>query len=105
MAKKRFEEALQELENIVQRLEDGNLSLDESLALFEEGIKLSRLCAQRLDEAEKKIELLMKDENGSLSGSPLSRPMRMLIPEMPAARVTISSETRLINGFTEISCR
>ncbi len=70
MAKKRFEEALQELENIVQRLEDGNLSLDESLALFEEGIKLSRLCAQRLDEAEKKIELLMKDENGALSRQP-----------------------------------
>jgi exodeoxyribonuclease VII small subunit len=70
MAKKRFEEALQELENIVQRLEDGNLSLDESLALFEEGIKLSRLCAQRLDEAEKKIELLMKDENGSVSRQP-----------------------------------
>lgn len=70
MAKKRFEEALQELESIVQRLEDGNLSLDESLALFEEGIKLSRLCAQRLDEAEKKIELLMKDENGSLSRQP-----------------------------------
>jgi len=70
MAKKRFEEALQELENIVQRLEDGNLSLDESLALFEEGIKLSRLCAQRLDEAEKKIELLMKDETGSLSRQP-----------------------------------
>ena len=70
MAKKRFEEALQELETIVQRLEDGNLSLDESLALFEEGIKLSRLCAQRLDEAEKKIELLLKDENGSVSRQP-----------------------------------
>ena len=70
MAKKRFEEALQELETIVHRLEDGNLSLDESLALFEEGIKLSRLCAQRLDEAEKKIELLLKDENGSLHRQP-----------------------------------
>jgi len=70
MAKKRFEEALQELETIVQRLEDGNLSLDESLALFEEGIKLSRLCAQRLDEAEKKIEVLLKNENGSLHRQP-----------------------------------
>jgi exodeoxyribonuclease VII small subunit len=72
MAKKRFEEALQELENIVQRLEDGNLSLDESLALFEEGIKLSRLCAQRLDEAEKKVELLLKDESGSLIRQPFT---------------------------------
>ena len=70
MAKKKFEEALQELETIVQRLEDGNLLLDESLALFEEGIKLSRLCSQRLDEAEKKVEILLKNENGSLSRQP-----------------------------------
>ena len=72
MAKKRFEEALQELESIVQRLEDGNLSLDDSLSLFEEGIKLSRLCAQRLDEAEKKIELLLKDESGGLYRQPFT---------------------------------
>ena len=70
MAKKKFEEALQELETIVQRLEDGNLSLDESLALFEDGIKLSRLCSQRLDEAEKRVEILLKNENGSLSHQP-----------------------------------
>jgi exodeoxyribonuclease VII small subunit len=70
MAKKKFEEALQELETIVQRLEEGNLSLDESLALFEEGIKLSRLCSQRLDEAEKKVEILLKNENGSLFRQP-----------------------------------
>jgi exodeoxyribonuclease VII small subunit len=70
MAKKKFEEALQELETVVQRLEDGNLSLDESLALFEDGIKLSRLCSQRLDEAEKKVEILLKNENGSLSRQP-----------------------------------
>jgi exodeoxyribonuclease VII small subunit len=70
MAKKKFEEALQELETIVQRLEDGNLSLDESLALFEDGIKLSRLCSQRLDEAEKKVEILLKNEHGSISRQP-----------------------------------
>jgi exodeoxyribonuclease VII small subunit len=70
MARKKFEEALQELETVVQRLEDGNLSLDESLALFEDGIKLSRLCSQRLDEAEKKVEILLKNENGSLSRQP-----------------------------------
>ena len=70
MAKKKFEEALQELETVVQRLEDGNLSLDESLALFEDGIKLSRLCSQRLDEAEKRVEILLKNENGSLSRQP-----------------------------------
>ena len=70
MARKKFEEALQELETVVQRLEDGNLSLDESLALFEDGIKLSRLCSQRLDEAEKKVEILLKNENGSISRQP-----------------------------------
>ena len=66
MAKKKFEEAIEELAKIVQRLEEGELSLDESLSLFEDGIKLSRLCSQRLDEAEKKIEILLKDEAGKL---------------------------------------
>ncbi len=70
MAKKKFEEALQELETIVHRLEDGNLTLEESLSLFEEGIKLSRLCSQRLDVAEKKVEILLKNANGSLSRQP-----------------------------------
>lgn len=70
MAKKKFEDALQELETIVRRLEDGNLSLDESLALFEEGIKLIRLCTQRLDEAEKKVEILLRNENGSFTRQP-----------------------------------
>jgi exodeoxyribonuclease VII small subunit len=72
MAKKRFEEALQELETIVNRLEDGNLTLDESLSLFEEGIKLSRLCSQRLEEAEKKVEILLKNEDGTLSRQPFA---------------------------------
>lgn len=57
----RFEDALSELEKIVQQLEGGELSLDESLSMFEQGVKLSRLCHQRLDEAEKKIEALLTD--------------------------------------------
>jgi exodeoxyribonuclease VII small subunit len=59
-----FEKAFQNLEKIVQRLEGEELPLDESLALFEEGIKLSRFCHQRLEEVEKKIELILADAKG-----------------------------------------
>jgi len=59
-----FEDALKRLEEIVQRMESGDLTLEDSLGLFEEGVRLTRVCSQRLDEAEKKIELLTKDEQG-----------------------------------------
>ncbi len=59
-----FEEALKQLEEIVQKLEKGELSLEESLALYEQGIRLSRLCHAKLEEAEGKIEMLMKDARG-----------------------------------------
>lgn len=59
-----FERAFQQLETIVQRLEGEELPLDESLQLFEEGIKLSRFCHQRLEEVEKKIELILADARG-----------------------------------------
>lgn len=55
-----FESALKRLEEIVQKLEEGNLSLDDSLKLFEEGIQLSRFCTKKLSEAEKKVEKLIK---------------------------------------------
>ena len=70
MAKKNFEKALDELENIVQRLDGNELSLDESLSLFEEGIKLSRFCSQKLDSVEKKVEILLKDDEGNLKKEP-----------------------------------
>lgn len=70
MAKKKFEEALSELEAIVRRLENEQLSLDEAISLFEEGIKLSRFCAARLEEAEKKVSLLLKDDQGNLYEKP-----------------------------------
>ena len=61
MSKKiNFENALKRLEQIVQRLESGDLSLDESLKLFEEGVELSRLCTKKLSEAETKVEKLVK---------------------------------------------
>lgn len=73
MAKKdkKFEEALEELEKVVERLESGELSLEDSLAAFEEGVKLVRFCNQKLIEVEKKIELLVKDKEGKLQLKPL----------------------------------
>ena len=65
MAKKKFEDALAELETIVRRLEDEKLPLDEAIGLFEEGIKLSRFCSARLEDAEKKVSLLMSDDQGN----------------------------------------
>lgn len=59
-----FEKAFQNLEKIVQRLEGEELPLDESLQLFEEGIRLSRFCHQRLEEVEKKIEMILADAKG-----------------------------------------
>jgi exodeoxyribonuclease VII small subunit len=62
MAKDKFEEALGRLEDIVRRMEAGDMTLEESLKAFEEGIKLARLCARKLDEAERRVEILLKQE-------------------------------------------
>ncbi len=62
-----FEASLSALEKIVRRLEQGDLSLEESLKLFEDGVKLSRECQERLNQAERRIEVLLKDENGNPS--------------------------------------
>jgi len=70
MAKEKFEDALDKLEKIVSKLEAGDIPLEESLRLFEEGIRLSRLCNQKLDEAEKKVEILLKGKNGVLKPRP-----------------------------------
>ena len=59
-----FEKAFQHLETIVKRLESEEMPLDESLQLFEEGIRLSRFCNQKLEEVEKKIELILADAKG-----------------------------------------
>lgn len=60
-----FEASLQALEKIVRRLEDGDLPLEESLKLFEDGVRLSRECQERLNQAERRIEVLLKDEEGN----------------------------------------
>jgi exodeoxyribonuclease VII small subunit len=66
----KFEAALQRLEQIVDQLEAGNLSREESLQGFEEGVGLARRAGKYLDEAEKRIELLTRDESGVLKTTP-----------------------------------
>lgn len=61
-----FEKALADLEEIVAKLEKGGISLNESLALFEKGVKMSRFLRGELDKAERKVEILLKDEKGKL---------------------------------------
>ena len=72
VAEQKFEDAFQKLEGIVKKLEEGNLSLEDSLKAFEEGVRLSRFCSKKLDEAEKKVEILLKDNNGRLVAKPFS---------------------------------
>jgi len=67
---KTFEEALRELEEIVNRLEGGDLPLEEALQLFEEGVRLSRMCHTKLDEAQRRVEIVLKDENGKMTTQP-----------------------------------
>ena len=66
----KFEDALQRLEQIVDQLEAGDLPLEDSLKVFEEGVALARRCAKYLEEAEKRIELLTRDESGVLKIAP-----------------------------------
>ena len=70
MAQPSFEKDLEKLESVVAALEEGGLSLDESLKRFEEGVKLSRRCEKALHEAEKKIEVLMRTADGELETAP-----------------------------------
>jgi len=64
---KTFEQSLNDLEKIVKKLEDGDLPLEESLKLFEEGVRLSRECRERLTSAERRIEVLMQDADGGIA--------------------------------------
>ncbi len=67
---KTFESSLEELERIVRQLEQGELTLEKSLELFEQGVKLSRDCQERLNQAERRIEILMRDNQGRASVRP-----------------------------------
>ena len=63
-SEKSFEDALKRLEEVLESLEHGNLNLEDSVQAFEEGVKLVRFCHDRLDEVERRVELLLKDEAG-----------------------------------------
>jgi exodeoxyribonuclease VII small subunit len=67
----KFEDALKKLEKIVEDLEKGDLSLDEALKKYQEGIELSRQCAQRLESTRKKIDILVKNKKGEFELKPL----------------------------------
>ena len=69
---KDFESALKSLEDIVVQLEGGDLTLDRALELFEEGVKISRFCHTKLEEAERKVETLVKTADGSLKEVPFT---------------------------------
>jgi len=66
----KFEDALKRLEEIVEKLERGDMELEKALSLFEEGVKLCRVCRTQLDEAQKRIEVLSKDAEGNFTLTP-----------------------------------
>ncbi|MFO7459445.1 MAG: exodeoxyribonuclease VII small subunit [Desulfatiglandales bacterium] len=70
MTEKKFEEAMERLENIVESLEKGDLSLEDSLRIFEEGMNLVSFCSGKLDEAEQKVTMLIKEQGGKYSREP-----------------------------------
>jgi exodeoxyribonuclease VII small subunit len=85
---KDFEAAIAELESVVKKLEDGEMSLEQSLALYERGVQLSRFCHARLEEAERRIEILsdrgdLKPAPGSLTADADIRPVDPVKRERP----------------------
>ncbi len=70
---KDFESALKSLEEIVSQLEGGDLTLDRALELFEQGVKLSRFCSDRLEEAERKVEVLTRAADGTMKEAPFTQ--------------------------------
>jgi exodeoxyribonuclease VII small subunit len=65
-----FEDSLKQLEKIVEQLEKGDLPLEDSIKLFEEGVRLSTACKQELDDAEGKVQILLKQRDGSMKTEP-----------------------------------
>jgi exodeoxyribonuclease VII small subunit len=65
-----FEKNLERLDSIVQQLEDADLPLEKAIQLYEEGMKLSEVCQKQLDEAEGRVEILMKKAGGKMSAEP-----------------------------------
>ncbi len=75
MPKQTFEKAMEQLEEIVKNLESRDLPLEDAVKKFEEGVKLSKFCSNKLDETEKKITILLKDQNGNIqNGNIIEQP-------------------------------
>jgi exodeoxyribonuclease VII small subunit len=73
MAKKSFEQAMRQLEKIIQEMETGDLPLEKAMSKFEEGIRLTQFCSQKLNETEKKIQVLLKDhQSGTINYAPFN---------------------------------
>ena len=72
MAKKTFEQAMKQLEKIVQDLESGDMALEKAIKTFEEGVQLSKFCSKKLDETEKRITVLMQNSDGQPTETPFS---------------------------------
>ena len=90
---KTFEASLAELEKIVKQLEDGEMPLEQSLKLFEDGVKISRQCRDRLIKAERRIEVLMKDAEGNVAVQELDAENMRETRRQPAAkRIVFDSE-------------
>jgi exodeoxyribonuclease VII small subunit len=70
MAAEKFETSLKKLEEVVKRLESGELALDDALKAFEEGVRHAAVCSRKLNEAEKKVELLIRQKDGSFRTEP-----------------------------------
>ena len=69
-----FEESLEKLESIVDNIESGDLSLDESIVKYEEGMKLSKFCTSKLNDIQRKVEILVKDSSGEIETKPFDEP-------------------------------
>jgi exodeoxyribonuclease VII small subunit len=82
----KFEECLQRLEKIVQELEKGDVPLEKSLTLFEEGMQLSAACRKELEEAEGKVEILLK-QNGKLQAEAFEPPRKLLYSPACSSRL------------------
>ena len=88
-----FESSLSNLEKIVRRLEEGDLPLEESLKLFEDGVRLSRECHERLNQAERRIEVLLKDENGNPALNVIEREDAEASPPKIKRRIRFEDES------------
>ena len=97
MAEQSFEKALAELEEIVAKMEKGGLPLNDSLSLFEKGVKLARFLREELEKAEKKIEILLKDEQGQTKAKPF-----VLTPEEGQAEEADEEESSDEGGNNDL---